>query len=90
MAPPPDVLPGPRLPPWGCRCGCADNWASRVACRQCGGPAAQKTIQAARKAAAAEAKAPATGLKRPPQGQWANGAPGNANAKMLKTIQDLQ
>jgi hypothetical protein len=46
-------LDGPRTPYWGCHCGCDGNWACRVRCRQCGGDAPTKVVQAAKRNAAA-------------------------------------
>ena len=47
------VLRGPKWPHWGCsRCGEGENWASRLACKQCGKAASQATADRAR----AEAK----------------------------------
>eukprot|EP00959_Pyramimonas_sp_CCMP1952_P177203 3704166-Pyramimonas_sp.AAC.1 len=83
MAPPDgQVLLGPRTPHWGCSCGCADNWASRVACR----------MQGARQAASrAKSVSRPSGLgPKQPFRQWANGPPGSATSKLFKQLQDLQ
>ena len=45
------VLPGPKLPFWGCSCGESKNWASRLACRWCGKGAAQSIADKAKHAA---------------------------------------
>ncbi len=47
----PVLLPGPRKPCWGCRCGFDDNWACRLRCQRCDRPAPQRYSDAARAAA---------------------------------------
>jgi hypothetical protein len=65
MAPPANVvLRGPKQPTWECRsCHADGNWQSRIACRSCGEAPPAKQVQAAKRAAAAEALKPAQ--KRP-------------------------
>jgi len=46
-----DVLPGPKSPVWGCSCGEAHNWASRLKCRGCS-KAAPAAVRARAQAAA--------------------------------------
>jgi len=54
----PDLLDGPRSPPWGCsKCGEAANWANRLRCRTCGQPASQSHQNKAREAAKKAGKA---------------------------------
>ena len=90
MAPPPDVLPGPKTPHWGCSCGCWDNWASRIKCRQCGASAPTKVVNAAKKASQASPKGPKASPVRSPQGKWANGGPSSGPAAQARLIKDLQ
>ena len=47
------VLRGPGTPTWRCRCGEQRNWASRISCQSCGGPAPQRVV---RKACEADGK----------------------------------
>ena len=43
-----DMLPGPRLPHWGCpSCGAANNWACRIRCK-CGKYAPTSLVNAAK------------------------------------------
>ena len=44
------VLRGPRRPNWGCGCGFAGNWASRLKCLECERPAPARIANAARRA----------------------------------------
>eukprot|EP00959_Pyramimonas_sp_CCMP1952_P272334 5693670-Pyramimonas_sp.AAC.1 len=75
MGPPQnDVLPGPKYPTWGCKCGTDGNWASRLKCRGCQQPAPLR-IQADAKAAAQQLRSPS---QRGPKGAWANGPPGES------------
>ncbi len=71
----PAVLNGPKQPYWGCSCGAADNWASRVACRTCGRGAPARIRKAAEAAHAAKGhKDPkATDAAQPARARRADG-----------------
>ncbi|CAK0807368.1 unnamed protein product, partial [Prorocentrum cordatum] len=68
------VLPGPKAPAWGCSCGEAANWASRLHCRSCGAPAPVSVRQRAVEAAAG----PPPLTARPP---WAAAPKAKVGAK---------
>ena len=61
------------MPPWGCRCGTDDNWASRSSCRGCGAAAPRKVLDAI----ASAAKRPMPSAHPQPWGRWKHGAPGH-------------
>jgi hypothetical protein len=81
------VLKGPRLPHWGCSCGEAENWASRLQCRNCSKAAPARVATAAREAA----KAPAASQPKGPGGAWKKGPPQvDEVAKLRKEIAGLK
>ena len=75
------VLSGPKTPHWGCNCGEASNWASRLNCRQCGRQASGKVVAAAK----ANAKAPAPSKPKGPGGAWSAGPPGSGRVAELES-----
>ena len=70
-----NVLPDPKSPPWGCKCGEWRNWASRTACMSCGKEAPQRIVAAAKKNAV-----PGSGTPQRAGGAWAHGPPGKSAA----------
>ena len=68
-----EVLPGPKYPTWGCKCGMDGNWASRISCRGCSSPASRSTQNAAEQAAAKH-KAAADASQR--GSAWSRGGAG--------------
>ena len=83
------VLPGPKQPHWGCKCGCATNWASRLACRQCGADAPRSISNKAHAAAQAQEQGRAqTKPQRKPQQQGARPAAGSPKPAGRKQTTD--
>jgi hypothetical protein len=84
MVPPPSRKGLWRTPQWGCRCGEAENWASRDACRACGAKAPQKVLKAIEEAK----KVPEAAEPRTPAGRWAAGKPQQStNSPQVKKLQ---
>ena len=80
------VLNGPKMPHWGCSCGEAENWASRLQCRGCGKSAPGRVAAAAKEAA----KVPQP-QHRGPKGAWAKGPPvPDEVAKLRKEVAGLK
>jgi len=81
------VLKGPKLPHWGCSCGEAENWASRLQCRGCSKAAPARVSAAAREAA----KTPSAAQPSGPNGAWKRGPPQpDEVAKLRKEIAGLK
>lgn len=72
-----DVLPGPKRPCWGCPCGEANNWASRLCCKGCAKQAPRRIAAAAR--AAAEKRF--AGVALPASGIGSSPSPSSQRAK---------
>ena len=84
------VLLGPKTPYWGCMCGCNVNWASRIGCRDCGGPAPTRVVQAAHRADAATKSQPKVHYNSKARGAWASGPPQHELEKLRAEVAKLR
>ena len=75
-----------RTPHWKCRCGEAENWATRASCRKCGDAAPQRVL----KALEAAKRVPSTGAPSAPKGRWQDGPPGSDDAVVQKLRGELE
>ena len=71
-------------------CGCSVNFASRVGCRDCGGPAPTRIVQAAHRADAAARSQPKVYYNSKARGAWASGPPQHELEKLRAEVAKLR
>ena len=77
------ILAGPRTPYWGCKCGFASNYASRIKCR-CGASAPTSILQKAKRNAAAAKSQPKPRVRQKPPQQAGSDELGKLRAEVAE------